>query len=238
MDVPLVSLELRQRSVASQGYSDLATSLATNQWRTFSKRPEDDRRHWQGKSVLQEFWCWTAHRNSSCIPGERASSKLRSSSVARRSVNHNQHPSSPRRDQISAGTMKNALLAGVTVLLLASSAHAAEKCVNPDGTQDPVCANDEDWGGEPRQRVTVAPPLPPGPPPLGWVYGPYTMCGDPPRCSTGVVNVQADGLNVRVTPNGPPVMSLVNGTPIIPLNKQGDWLLIAPEVRISDCLPE
>ena len=134
--------------------------------------------------------------------------------------------------------MKNALLAGVTVLLLASSAHAAEKCVNPDGTQDPVCANDEDWGGEPRQRVTVAPPLPPGPPPLGWVYGPYTMCGDPPRCSTGVVNVQADGLNVRVTPNGPPVMSLVNGTPIIPLNKQGDWLLVAPEVRISDCLPE
>ena len=123
--------------------------------------------------------------------------------------------------------MKNALLAGVTVLLLASSAHAAEKCVNPDGTQDPVCANDEDWGGEPRQRVTVAPPLPPGPPPLGWVYGPYTMCGDPPRCSTGVVNVPADGLNVRVVPNGPAVMSLVNGVPLIPLDKQGDWLLVA-----------
>ena len=125
--------------------------------------------------------------------------------------------------------MKTALLAGVAVLLLAGSARAAEKCVNPDGTQDPVCAerNDEDWGGEPRQRVTVAPPLPPGPPPLGWVYGPYTMCGDPPRCSMGVVNVPADGLNVRVVPNGPPVMSLVNGTPLIPLQKQGDWLLVA-----------
>jgi hypothetical protein len=89
--------------------------------------------------------------------------------------------------------MKKVLLAGVALLLLAGSAHAADK--------------DEDWGGEPRQRVTVAPPLPPGPPPLGWVYGPYTMCGDPPRCSIGVVNVQADGLNVRIVPNGPPVMS-------------------------------
>jgi len=95
--------------------------------------------------------------------------------------------------------VKTALLAGVAVLLLAGSAQAAEKCVNPDGTQDPVCAehNDEDWGGEPRQRVTVAPPLPPGPPPLGWVYGPYTMCGDPPRCSMGVVNVPADGVISR-----------------------------------------
>ena len=36
--------------------------------------------------------------------------------------------------------MKTALLAGVAVLLLAGSAQAAEKCVNPDGTQDPVCA--------------------------------------------------------------------------------------------------
>jgi hypothetical protein len=129
--------------------------------------------------------------------------------------------------------VKTALLAGVAVLLLAGSAHAAEKCVNPDGTQDPICANDEDWGGEPRQRVTVVPPLPPGPPPLGWVYGPYTMCGDPPRCSMGVVNVQADGLNVRVVPNGPPVMSLVNGTPFYPLNKQGDWLLVAPACDLT-----
>ena len=125
--------------------------------------------------------------------------------------------------------MKKLLLTSIAALLLAGSAQAAEKCVNSDGTQGPVCAerNDEDWGGEPRQRVTVAPPLPPGPPPLGWVYGPYTMCGDPPRCSTGVVNVPADGLNVRVVPNGPAVMSLVNGTPLYPLQRDGDWLLVA-----------
>jgi hypothetical protein len=78
----------------------------------------------------------------------------------------------------------------------------------------------------PPARVTVAPPYQ-GPPPIGWVYGPYTQCGDPPRCSMGVVNVQADGLNVRVTPNGPPVMALVNGTPLIPVGRQGPWLLVA-----------
>ena len=75
-------------------------------------------------------------------------------------------------------------------------------------------------------QVTPPSPVPP-PPPLGWLYGPYTMCADPPRCSMGVVNVPADGLNVRVTPNGPPVMSLVNGTPLIPLQREGDWLLVA-----------
>jgi hypothetical protein len=67
----------------------------------------------------------------------------------------------------------------------------------------------------------------PPPPPIGWVYQPYTVCGDPPRCSIGVVNVQADGLNVRTAPNGYPVMSLVNGVPLIPLGKDGDWLLVA-----------
>jgi hypothetical protein len=111
--------------------------------------------------------------------------------------------------------VKKLLLAGVAVLLLAGSAQAAEKCVNPDGTQDPVCAEraDDDWGGEPRQRITV---VPPSPPPLGWVYGPYTMCGDPPRCSTGIVNVQADGLNVRTVPNGFPVMALGAGCDLTP----------------------
>src|SRR5262245_41351001 len=75
-------------------------------------------------------------------------------------------------------------------------------------------------------RVTVTPPYS-GPPPIGWVYGPYTQCGNPPQCSMGMVNVPADGLNVRVAPNGPPVMSLVNGTPLIPMGKEGDWLLVA-----------
>jgi hypothetical protein len=104
------------------------------------------------------------------------------------------------------------------------------KCQKPDGTWDYACVerSDKDWGpsaSKPPRRVTVTPP--PGPPPLGWVYGPYTSCADPPRCSTGIVNVPADGLNVRVVPNGPPVMSLVNGVPLIPLGKEGDWLLVA-----------
>jgi len=73
---------------------------------------------------------------------------------------------------------------------------------------------------KPPARVTVTPPYQ-GPPPIGWVYGPYTQCANP-QCSMGVVNVYADGLNVRVAPNGPPVMSLVNGTPLIPLQRQGD----------------
>jgi hypothetical protein len=72
-------------------------------------------------------------------------------------------------------------------------------------------------------KAQTAPP----PPPLGWVYGPYTQCADPSRCSTGVVNVPADGLHVRAIPNGPPIMSLVNGTPLIPLGRDRDWLLVA-----------
>jgi hypothetical protein len=80
----------------------------------------------------------------------------------------------------------------------------------------------------PPARVTVPPPYS-GPPSIGWVYGPYTQCANPPQCSMGVVNVQADGLNVRVTPNGasPAVMALVNGTPLYPIKREGDWLLVA-----------
>jgi hypothetical protein len=48
-----------------------------------------------------------------------------------------------------------------------------------------------------------------------------------PAVPTIVVNVAADGLNVRTVPNGPPLVALVNGTPVIPLQRQGDWLLIA-----------
>ena len=99
----------------------------------------------------------------------------------------------------------------------------------PEGDESEGCDNEETRYGcppKPPARVTVAPPYQ-GPLPIGWVYGPYTQCADPPRCSMGVVNVPADGLNVRIVPNGPPVMSLVNGTPLIPLQKQGDWLLVA-----------
>jgi hypothetical protein len=81
-------------------------------------------------------------------------------------------------------------------------------------------------------RVTVQPPYQ-GPPPIGWVYAPYTICGNPPQCSMGMVNVDASGLNVRVVPNGQPVMSLVNGTLLYPLQRQGDWLLVAPACDLT-----
>jgi hypothetical protein len=110
--------------------------------------------------------------------------------------------------------MKKLFLAGVAALsvLGASAAPAADQPT--------------DEGEQPPARVTVAPPYQ-GPPPIGWVYKPYTTCGDPPRCSIGVVNVQAAGLNVRIVPNGPAIMSLVNGVPLVPLGQEGDWLLVA-----------
>ena len=150
--------------------------------------------------------------------------------------------------------MKKLLLAGVAAISLSTGAHAADKSDCTQGTKcyadgwarycdskggisskdgcDASDSIDTDWGPPPQARVTVTPPYS-GPPPIGWVYGPYTMCGDPPRCSTGVVNVPADGLNIRTVPNGYPVMSLVNGTPLIPLQKQGDWLLVAPACDLT-----
>ena len=86
---------------------------------------------------------------------------------------------------------------------------------------------------KPLARVTVAPPYQ-GPPPIGWIYAPYAECMDPPRCSMVAVNVQADGLNVRATPNGPPVMALVNGTPLIPVGRmEGKWVLVAPACDLT-----
>jgi hypothetical protein len=141
--------------------------------------------------------------------------------------------------------MKKLLLASVFAIA-SFPGHAAEKVISDDawantpecqalkrqthGTNVPIPDSCEvemgDQTEKPPARVTVAPPYQ-GPPPIGWVYGPYTQCSDPPRCSMGMVNVQADGLNVRVTPNGPPVMALVNGTPLIPVGREGPWLLVA-----------
>jgi hypothetical protein len=91
---------------------------------------------------------------------------------------------------------------------------------------------EDDKQPSPPARVTVQPPYQ-GPPPIGWVYGPYTQCANPPQCSMGVVNVGADGLNVRVTPNGPAIMSLVNGTPLYPVGREGPWLLVAPACDLT-----
>jgi hypothetical protein len=147
--------------------------------------------------------------------------------------------------------MKKLLLA--SVLTIASFPGYAKDKVIPDdawadtpecqalkhstgGSNVPIPDNCEvgmaDGPEKPPARVTVAPPYQ-GPPPIGWVYGPYTQCANPPQCSMGVVNVDASGLNVRTVPNGPPVMALVNGTPLIPLQKQGDWLLVAPACDLT-----
>jgi hypothetical protein len=131
--------------------------------------------------------------------------------------------------------MKKLLLA--SVLAIASfPGYAADRkdyCVQQCGQDGEVLENaderacyDRCMESNPTPRVTVAPPYQ-GPPPIGWVYGPYTQCANPPQCSMGVVNVGADGLNVRVTPNGPPVMALVNGVPLIPVGREGPWLLVA-----------
>src|SRR6516162_8299667 len=83
------------------------------------------------------------------------------------------------------------------------------------GTKPPKCKIDLDAAAAKRDaadnstpdevphapRVTVQPPYQ-SPPPIGWVYGPYTSCGNPPICSMGMVNVPASGLNVRTVPNG------------------------------------
>jgi len=102
-------------------------------------------------------------------------------------------------------------ISGCVVLFLASmAAYAADKELPPEAPPPP-----------PSIRVT-----PPPVPPLGWVYNYYAPCADS-QCRTIVVNVDAAGLNVHTAPNGYPVMSLVNGTPLIPLQRQGDWLLVA-----------
>jgi hypothetical protein len=75
---------------------------------------------------------------------------------------------------------------------------------------------------------------PPGPPPpLGWVYTRHTSCPEPRACPVVFVSVAADGLNVRPHgPEGPPLMSLVNGTPLLVLTRQGSWTLVAPACEL------
>jgi hypothetical protein len=114
------------------------------------------------------------------------------------------------------------------------------ECVKLYGRDFKQCTNDRVYddcddevpASKPPARVTVQPQYN-GPPPIGWVYAPYTQCANPPQCSMGVVNVDASGLNVRTVPNGPPVMALVNGTFLYPLQRQGDWLLVAPACDLT-----
>ena len=83
--------------------------------------------------------------------------------------------------------------------------------------------------------AALPPPVdapPAGPVPLGWVYGPYTMCTDP-KCTGMYVSVGADGLNVRTAPDGPVVASLANGVPLIPMGQDGKWVLVAPACPLA-----
>lgn len=75
-------------------------------------------------------------------------------------------------------------------------------------------------------------PLPP-PRPLGWVYTRYTSCPEPHTCPVIYVSVGADGLNVRTVPDGPPILALVNGTPLIVLTRQDRWTLVAPACELA-----
>jgi hypothetical protein len=73
---------------------------------------------------------------------------------------------------------------------------------------------------------------PPPPQPLGWVFTRYTVCPEPRVCPVVFVSVYADGLNVRAVPDGPPTLSLVNGTPLAVLTRQGRWTLVAPACNL------
>jgi hypothetical protein len=152
--------------------------------------------------------------------------------------------------------MKKLLLAGIAaqVALASTAAHAQtaieRECAKQHFQDGEVAETDEQQANYDRcvSRGRIAPtrishgsvtptritvPALPSRPPLGWVYGPYTSCADPPRCSTAVVNVAVAGLNVRIEPAGQPIMSLVNGVPIIPLGREGDWLLVAADCDLT-----
>jgi hypothetical protein len=128
----------------------------------------------------------------------------------------------------------------------------AQVIVGPDGTGWPVAPTFCTPGFGPCPVITGPPlayaPLPPppgappplepqpvepvpyaqpaAPPPLGFVWGQYTACIEA-DCRSVIVSTGVDGLNVRVAPNGPIVLTLANGTPVIPLRREGPWLLVA-----------
>lgn len=82
----------------------------------------------------------------------------------------------------------------------------------------------------------VLPPPPPdlAPSPLGWVYTRYTVCPEPRTCPVVFVSVDADGLNVRPAgPDSPPTVALVNGTPLLVLERRGPWTLVAAACELT-----
>jgi hypothetical protein len=62
--------------------------------------------------------------------------------------------------------------------------------------------------------------------PLGWVYAGYVTCADY-ECNSLSVHLRADGVNVRTFPDGPVIGSLVNGTPLVVLQRTKRWFYVA-----------
>jgi hypothetical protein len=115
--------------------------------------------------------------------------------------------------------MRKFLLTGVATLACVSSAAYTQDEPPEDAPPPP----------------TVNGPLSPvnAPPPLGWVFTQYTSCPEPRICPIVYASVPADGLNVRAVPNGPPIVSVVNGTPLLVLQRQGQWTLVAPACDLT-----
>jgi len=91
------------------------------------------------------------------------------------------------------------------------------------------------WGyaALPPAMWTAPPPIAPPPPyPIGWVWRTLAPCADP-DCRTVVVSVGVDGANVRATPGGPVTSALANGVPLVPLDKAGPWMLVAPACALA-----
>jgi hypothetical protein len=150
------------------------------------------------------------------------------------------------------------VLAVIALFYLVSQSHAqgiymgrdgrvhSQVIVGPDGAAFPVAPTFCTPGFGPCPVVLGAPlppalppapppveAAPPAPPPLGWVFTRYTVCPEPAVCPVVFVSVGADGLNVRATPNGPPILSLVNGTPLGVITRTGQWTLVAPVCNLA-----
>ena len=79
--------------------------------------------------------------------------------------------SSSRRRKMRAHISLSAALVLATVTAHAENVDSGKYCGPNNERCDPSDSEDNNWEPPPA-RVTVAP----APPPLGWVYGPYTMC--------------------------------------------------------------
>ena len=105
----------------------------------------------------------------------------------------------------------------------------------PAPTFGPGCFSDG-YAFDHNSRLTFEPiyasaPLPPRDigglrKPLGWVYAGYVICADY-DCNSLSVQVRADGVNVRTFPDGPVIGSLVNGTPLVVLQRTERWFYVA-----------